>query len=101
MDRNVSAQLEVTFIVRVLEAASDEVGHREPGVVRVLISVLHPAAVGVSTDGSKKLGATGLGDQLDDTTAHVAVLRLKPARLDLNFLHKREVDTGSKRAIRA
>jgi len=43
MDRNVSAQLEVTFIVCVLEAASDEVGHREPGVVRVLIGVLHPA----------------------------------------------------------
>src|SRR5258707_15290093 len=101
MDRNVSAQLEVTFIVRVLEAASDEVGHREPGIVRVLIGILHPAAVDVSADGSEELGAAGLGDQLDDTAAHVAVLRLKPARLDLNFLHEGEVDTGSERAVDA
>src|SRR5258705_3971986 len=101
MDRNVSAQLEVTFIVRVLEAASDEVGHREPGVVRVLIGVLHPAAVDVSADGSEELGAAGLGDQLDDTAADVAVLRLKPAGLDLNFLHEGKVNTGSKSAVDA
>src|SRR6266478_1110244 len=76
MDRNVSAQLEVAFVVSVFQAATDEVGHSEPGVVRVLIGVLHPAAVGVSTDGSKELGATGLGNQLNDTAADVAVLRL-------------------------
>src|SRR5258707_11392087 len=99
MDRNVSAQLEVTFIVRVLEAASDEVGHREPGIVRVLIGILHPAAVDVSADGSEELGTAGLGDQLDDTAADVAVLRLKPACLNLNFFHEGKVDTRSERAV--
>src|SRR5258705_4301448 len=101
MDRNVSAQLEVTFIVRVLEAASDEVGHREPGIVRVLIGILHPAAVDVSADGSEELGAAGLGDQLDDTAADVTVLRFEATGLDLNFLHEGKVDAGSECAVHA
>src|SRR5579859_6543664 len=97
--RNVAAQLEVAFIVGVLEATAYLVGGRKLRVIGVLVSVLHPAAVEIPASRAEELRAARLGNELDDTAADVAVLRFETARLDLDFLHKREVDTGAERAI--
>src|SRR5258705_12620331 len=45
------------------------------------------------------LGAAGLGNDLDDTTARVPILRFKSTGLDLHFLDERLVDAAAKRAV--
>jgi len=101
MEGNITAQLEIAFVVGVLQAAADLVQSSKLWVICVLVRVLHPAAVEVPAGGAEELGAAGFSDQLDDATADVAVLWFKPARLDLNFLHEGQIDTGSQWTVHA
>src|SRR6266566_6073256 len=55
----------------------------------------------IPADFAMGLGATRLGDDLDDAAAGVAVLRFKAARLDLYFLDEGLVDAAAKRAVGA
>ena len=68
-------------------------------IVSVKVRILHGVGVKVPTHRSVEGRAAGLRNNLNDTAAHMPVLRFKAAGLDLNFLHKREVDTRAERAI--
>src|ERR1700732_4517906 len=51
------------------------------------------------TDAAMKLISTGLGNDLHYAARRLAVLRLVPTCFHIDFLHKREIDAGSERAV--
>src|SRR4029077_9525827 len=51
------------------------------------------------TDATMKLISTGLGNDLHNAARCLAVLRLVATCFHIDFLHKREIDAGSERAV--
>src|SRR6266404_3590308 len=99
MHWNVSAQFEVTFIVRIVQATPYFVQLLEFRIVSVLIGRLHSPSVEIAPNRSEKPSSAGLRNQLYDATSYLAILGFKSSRLNLHFFHERQVDAGTKRTI--
>src|SRR5260370_13590275 len=99
MHRNITAKLEVAFIVSVLQATAYFVQFLPLRGVRVLIGGLHAACVEITADRAEEFWTARRGHQLDDPTSHFAILRLQPTGLDLDLLKAGTAAVPTERAI--
>ena len=96
---NVAAHLCVRFVTIIFNVTPGQILDIVNRIVRVQECILHGRRIEVSADGSMKRSAARFRNNLDDSAARMSVLRLESAGLDLNFLHEREVDARTERAI--
>src|SRR5215472_16444003 len=68
-------------------------------IIGVDASSLERIRLPIDTNGSMKLVAAGLGDDLHDPARSPAILRLEAAGHHLNFLDEGEADAGTKRTV--
>src|ERR1700740_3776279 len=94
----VATEFKVTFVGCVRRISAKLVHHTE--IIRICLHRLLPLATVKAARDSVEFRASRLRHNLHDTPARMSVLRLKSRSLYLYFLHKRQVDARTQRAIR-